>query len=59
MISIWVILAGFAQARPGSAGTLLTFACAMAVVALVITLANIRGARRLQRDINALDRPGI
>lgn len=54
VISIWVILAGFVQARPGSAGTLLTFACIMTVIGLVLSLANIRGARRLQRDIDAL-----
>ena len=54
MISIWVILVGFAQARPGSAGTLLTFACVMTVIGLVLSLANMRGARRLQRDIDAL-----
>jgi hypothetical protein len=54
VISIWVILAGFAQARPGSAATLLTFACIMTVIGLVLSLANIRGARRLKRDIDAL-----
>jgi hypothetical protein len=54
MISFWVILAGFVQARPGSAGTLLTFACIMTVIGLVLSLANIRGARRLQRDIDTL-----
>jgi len=54
MISLWVILAGFVQARPGSAGTLLTFACVMTVIGLVLSLANIRGARRLQRNIDAL-----
>jgi hypothetical protein len=54
MISIWVILAGFVQARPGSAATLLPFACIMTVIGLVLSHANIRGARRLQRDIDAL-----
>lgn len=53
-ISIWVILAGFVQARPGSVGTLLTLACVMTLIGLVLSLANIRGARRLQRDIDAL-----
>ncbi|MGH8220319.1 MAG: hypothetical protein ACREUT_17420 [Steroidobacteraceae bacterium] len=52
MISIWVILAGFVQARPASAGPLLTFGCVMTVIGLVLSLANIRGARRLQRDID-------
>ena len=37
VISIWVILAGFVQARPGSAGTLLTFACIMTVIGLVLS----------------------
>jgi hypothetical protein len=54
MISLWVILAGFVQARPGSAGTLLTFACVMTGIGLVLTLANVRGARRLQQGIDAL-----
>lgn len=54
MISFWIILAGFVRARPGSAGTLLTFACVMTVIGLVLSVANIRGARRLQRDIDAL-----
>ncbi|MGB6452549.1 MAG: hypothetical protein WBE92_17500 [Steroidobacteraceae bacterium] len=55
IISIWVILAGFVQAKPGSAGPLLTFGCVMTVIGLVLSLANIRNARRLQRDIDALD----
>jgi uncharacterized membrane protein YkgB len=54
VISLWVILAGFVQARPGSAGTLLTFACVMTVIGLVLSLANIRRARRLQRNIDTL-----
>lgn len=58
MVSLWVILAGFVQARPGDARTLLTFACAMAVIGLVLSLANVRGARRLQSDIDALVRLG-
>lgn len=58
MISLWVILAGFVQARPRSAWPLLTFACVITVLGLVLTLANVRRARRLQRDIDALDRPG-
>lgn len=59
MISLWVILVGFVQARPGSAGTLLTFACVMTVIGLVLSLANIRGARRLQCNIDALLPLGI
>lgn len=54
MISIWVIVAGFAQARPGNAGRLLAFACLVTVIWLVLSVANLRGARRLQRDIDAL-----
>lgn len=54
MISFWVILMGFIRARPGSTGTLLTFGCIMTVIGLVLSLANVRGARRLQRDIDAL-----
>jgi hypothetical protein len=54
MISFWVILAGFVRARPGSAGTLLIFASVMTVIGIILSLANIRGARRLQRDIDAL-----
>lgn len=58
MISIWVILPGFVQARPGSAGPLLTLACVMTVIGLVLSLANILNARRLPRDIDAPDPPG-
>lgn len=58
MISIWVIVAGFVQARPGNAGTLLAFACLVTVIGLVLSVANLRGARRLQRDIDALVPPG-
>lgn len=54
LISIWVILAGFVQAKPGSARILLTFASVMTIIGFVIILANIRGTRQLQRDIDAL-----
>lgn len=54
LISFWIVLAGFAQASPKSAATLLIFASIMTVIGLVLSLANIRGARRLQRDIDAL-----
>lgn len=58
MISIWVILAGFVQAKPGNAGPLLIFASIVTIIGLVLSLANIINARRLQRDIDALDPPG-
>lgn len=54
MISFWVILAGFIRARPGSAETLLIFASVVTVIGIILSLANIRAARRLQRDIDAL-----
>lgn len=54
VISIWVILAGFVQASPGNTGTLLTFACVVTAIGLVLSLANTRRARRLQRDIDWL-----
>jgi hypothetical protein len=53
-ISIWVIVAGFVQARPASSGPLLTFAGIMTLIGLVLSLANRRAADRLQRDIDAL-----
>ncbi len=54
LTSIWVILAGFAQARSGSAETLLTSACVMTVIGRVLSSANVRGACRLQRDADGL-----
>jgi len=54
VISLWVILAGFVQARPGSARTLMTFACVMTVIGIVLSISNVRGARRLQHDMDAL-----
>ncbi len=54
VISLWVILAGFVQGRPGSAPTLLTFACVVTVIGPVLSLVNIRRARRLRRHIDTL-----
>ncbi len=54
MISLWIVLAGFVQARPRDARVLVTFASIMTVIGIVLSIANIRGARQLERDIDAL-----
>jgi hypothetical protein len=59
VVALWVIVAGFVQAKPDAAGPLLTLGCIMSGMGLLLSLANVRKARRLQRDIAALVPLGI
>jgi hypothetical protein len=59
VVALWVIVAGFVQAKPVAAGPLLTLGCIMSGMGFLLSLANVRKARRLQRDIAALVPLGI
>jgi hypothetical protein len=54
LIAIWVIVAGFVQARPDTAGPLFALGGIMTLIGLVLSLANVRKARGLQREVDAL-----
>lgn len=52
--ALWLILAGFVQAKPGDAAALVTLGCVMTGIGLVMGLANLRDARRLEREMAIL-----